>query len=188
MNLTEFVFGALEILHYVEVRRIDWKHFSTTTKSRLFYILRFHSQRKSVKLQQLPTLDDALAWLTLARDSEANGHNQHILFKYSLSVLVATPLRDAPTRVSRNPAQIESPLKSLLRDMLLSNSPLVSTADIAVAFGVQFGARALDATIADSLARFASNPHAQSPQQVTSALELVLVLLKHHLSVNAIER
>lgn len=145
-------------------------------------------QRKSLQLVSLPTLDEALAWLMLARESEANSHHQHILFKYSMSVLAATPLRDAPTRVSRNPAQIDSPLKSLLRDLLLANSPLVSVTDVAVAFGVQFGARALDTTIADSLARFAHNPHAQSPQQVSSALELVLVLLKHHVAVNAIER
>lgn len=139
----------------------------------------------------MPTQAAAHAWLAQARNAPLNAHHQQqiqVLLKYAMAILVATPLRDAPTRLARNPAQTESPLKSILREFLLSDSPLVSTSDVATAFGVQFGARALDASIADSLARFAQNPHAHSSQQVSSALDLVLVLFKNHLSSNLISR
>jgi len=127
------------------------------------------------------TQNDALAWLSAAREAPSAQH-QRLLLKYAMAMLVAAPLRDAPTaREARTWKKNDSPpLAAALRDLLILDSPglSVSVATVARAFAAQFGSAALQRAVGESLLGDAAAQHVVGSQQVTRMLELALVLLR----------
>jgi hypothetical protein len=131
------------------------------------------------------TTRDAAGWLAAARET-ANPQHKRLLLKYSMSMLVAAPLRDAPTARTPKPALAPaSPLKEALLELLILDSPAVSVAvaTVARAYATQFGAVALEQAVGDALRGFVAgalpSSHQQQHQQhsVTRMLDLALVLL-----------